>query len=100
MQGSNNGLARDEMPLYDDLARCNGRRGRASGNKVPLVVKAGRRGARVADDDHAYGCCTDELSMLSLVETAHSTVSLSPMPCNFQAFCAVPTLRMRQPLPL
>lgn len=38
------------------------------------------------------GCCTDELSMLSLAEAAYSTVILFHLPCNFQDFSAVPTL--------
>lgn len=38
------------------------------------------------------GCCTDELSMLSLAEAAYSTAILFNLPCNFSRFSPVPTL--------
>lgn len=39
------------------------------------------------------GCCSDELAMLSLAEAAYSTAILFYLPCNFQGFSPVPTLR-------
>lgn len=38
------------------------------------------------------GCCTDELSMLSLAGAAYRTEILSHLPCYFQGFPRVPTL--------